>query len=228
MTQKTKPGMAHRKPWTETECDHIRKHYADGETAPIAAQLGRTARAVFQKARDLGLNKSMAFFQTVASGRLQQDGRSMGKLFTKGHKPWNTGIKGWVAPGSEATRFQSGGKPTTTLPVGSYRRNKGGHLQRKIGDAPGAAHNRWRCVAELVWIEAYGPVPSGHIVVFRPGRFSAVLGNITLDAVECISRAENARRNHPSNRSPEYAKLCQLKGAISRQVNRITQESKAS
>ena len=64
------------------------------------------------------------------------------------------------------------------------------------------------------------------MVVFRPGMFSNKLEEITLDRVECISMAENARRNHPRMRDPELAKLVQLKGAITRQVNRIAREAK--
>ncbi len=39
------------------------------------------------------------------------------------------------------------------------------------------------------------------------------------------SRAEIARRNHPMNKSLELARLVQLKGAITRQVNRIAREA---
>ncbi|MNR62573.1 hypothetical protein D3C85_1846370 [compost metagenome] len=51
-----------------------------------------------------------------------------------------------------------------------------------------------------------------------------VLEEITADRLECITRGENAERNHPRARSPELAKLVQLKGAITRQVNRIARE----
>jgi hypothetical protein len=51
-----------------------------------------------------------------------------------------------------------------------------------------------------------------------------VEADITADKLECISRAQHAHRNHPRNKSPELAKLAQLKGAITRQVNRINRE----
>lgn len=77
----------------------------------------------------------------------------------------------------------------------------------------------------LVWEAANGPVPAGHIVVFKPGMRTVVLEEITLDRVELITRAENARRNHPRSRDPELGRLVQLKGAITRQVNRIAREA---
>lgn len=62
------------------------------------------------------------------------------------------------------------------------------------------------------------------MVVFKRGMKTSVLEEITLDKLDCISRAENARRNHPRNRDPELGRLIQLKGAITRQVNRINRE----
>jgi hypothetical protein len=58
-----------------------------------------------------------------------------------------------------------------------------------------------------------------------PGRKTSDVDKITLDALEMVSRAELARRNHPVSRSPELAKLVQLKGAITRQINRIAREA---
>lgn len=78
-----------------------------------------------------------------------------------------------------------------------------------------------------MWIEANGPVPAGHIVIFKPGMKTTDPERITLDKVECITRAENARRTN-DRRDPEMTRLYQLKGAITRQVNRITKESKES
>jgi hypothetical protein len=62
---------------------------------------------------------------------------------------------------------------------------------------------------------------------------ATVLELITPDAVEAITRGENARgenarRNHPKNKSPELARLYQLKGAITRQVNRINKEAEST
>nr|WP_315206812.1 hypothetical protein [uncultured Albidiferax sp.] len=111
------------------------------------------------------------------------------------------------------------------MPVGSYRINSDNVLELKVNDLPGANHVRWHPVARLVWIKANGPVPANHIVVFKAGRATTVLERITPDAVECISRGENARRNHPRTKSPELAQLVQLKGAITRQVNRIHREA---
>lgn len=210
---KGSPGTL-RHHWTEAELRTLRALYADTPTRSIATALGRTEASVGMKAVAIGLRKSAEFMAGEFSGRL-----------TPGNVPPNKG-KHYPARGRSAeTQFKPGQKPHTTLPVGSYRINRDGHLQRKIGEEPGCNSKRWRCVAELVWCEANGPLPPKHIVVFKPGLKTAVLEEITLDRVECISLAENARRNHPRNKSPELAKIVQLKGAITRQVNRIKREA---
>lgn len=212
------------KKWTPEEDAYLRTHYADSTPEELETHLGRSRSSIYQHAVSVGLKKSPQYFKTHVAGRFFKDGRHNGQRFAPGMTPWNKGKKGWVAPGSQATQFKPGGKPMQTMPVGSYRINQDGHLQRKIGEEPGGNHKRWRNVAELVWIAANGSLPPGHIVVFKRGMKTAVLEEITLDKVECISRAENARRNH-ARTDPDLIKLYQLKGAITRQVNRIIRET---
>lgn len=216
-----------RKPWTPDEIDALRRLYPDYTAEVIGKVIGRLPGSVHRKAASLGLEKSEAFLSSTSSGRIQRgrkDPRMVATQFKPGLTPWNKGTN-YVAGGRSAeTRFRKGSKPHTTLPIGSYRVNKDGHLQRKVSDASGSNSKRWRCVSELVWVAANGPVPPKHIIVFKPGMRTNVLEQITLDRVECISMAENARRNHPRNKHPELARLVQLKGAITRQVNRIKKQ----
>lgn len=216
-----------RRTWTQEENDYLRTSYSNGTPEELETRLGRSRSSIYQHAVQLGLKKSPEYFQVEVAGRFIKGGISQGHRFAKGLVPWNAGMKGWVAAGTEATRFKPGQKPKQTMPLGSYRLNPDGHLQRKVTEDPGCSSKRWRSVAELVWIEANGPLPAGHIVRFKPGMFTAKLEEITLDRVECISRAENARRNSLYNREPELARLCQLQGAITRQVNRINRENKS-
>jgi len=204
------------RPWTEADVRHLRALYADTPSKTIAQALGRTTHAVGMKALALGLCKSADYLAN-------QPGR---------YKPGNTpASKGKPRPTigrAGETQFKPGNKPSSTLPVGSYRINADGHLQQKVSEASGSNSKRWRGVAELVWVAAHGPLPPKHIVVFKPGQKTAVLGQITLDRVECISLAENGRRNHPRNKHPELAKIVQLKGAITRQIRRINQHTQGA
>lgn len=218
-----------RRHWTSDEIDALRRLYPDHTADVVAKVLGRKPGSVHQKAVALGIGKSDAFKASDRSGRIQRGKHHpamVASRFQPGVAPWNKGTN-YVAGGRSAeTRFRKGSKPHTTLPLGSYRINPDGHLQRKVAEASGSNSKRWRTVAELVWTEANGPLPPKHIVVFKPGMRTNVLELITLDRVECISQAENARRNHPRNKHPEFARLVQIKGAITRQVNRIAREAK--
>lgn len=218
-----------RKAWTPDEDRKMRDLYPRMTGADVAQVLGRSLSSVFQRARKLSLEKSPEFLASDRSGRIargKQHPNMIASQFKPGLQPWNKGVN-WIAGGRSAeTRFVKGAKPHNTQPVGSYRINKEGNLQRKVSEDAGNNSKRWRTVAELVWVAANGPVPAKHIVVFKPGLRTCVLEEITVDKVECITRAENARRNHPRNHDPELGRLVQLKGAINRQVNRIAREAR--
>lgn len=204
----------------------MRELYPHCPSDEVAQVLGCSVQRVYQLAARLGLKKTQAYLNSDHSGRVRNGTQHPAmKLsrFKAGHEPWNKGTK-WTAGGrSPETRFKPGQKPHTWLPIGSLRIS-GGQLERKTSERKGANHMRWTPVARLVWEAANGPVPAGHLVVFKPGMKSTVLEEITLDRIECISRAENARRNVPWNKHPETAPLVHLRGQIQRQVNRISRE----
>jgi len=223
-----------RRPWTESERTIVRDLYPDIPCTDVAALLERSARGIYQEARELNLKKSEYFNASDMSRRIQRgthDPRMVGTRFKPGIVPWNKGTHFVSGGRSHETRFKPGRlahEARNYAPIGSLRISKDSYLERKITDDPALAPSRrWTAVHRLVWIAANGPIPAGHIVTFLPGCKSNVLELITADKVECISRRELAARNHPNRSNPELAKLVQLKGAITHQVNRIQRESRA-
>lgn len=227
-----------RRQWTEADIAIIRMHYADQPTKDVAAMLGCSVCAVYNQAFNLGLKKSQAFFESDNSKRIQrghQDPRLMATRFKPGHASWNKGVPGSTGlhPHSRATQFKPGRLPSHArnyVPVGSLRilRQPYPYLERKVTDDQRIKPaRRWVAVHRLVWMAANGAIPPGHIVVFKPGMKTLVEADITLDKIDCITRAENARRNDPSVKNPELKQLFQLKGAITRQINRIAKEHTA-
>lgn len=209
-----------RKPWTAQDLDRLRTLYPGSPTRDLASLFDRSIRSVYEKANQLGLKKTREFLASGLAGR--PDGvRGGATRFKPGHKSWNTGMKG-LDIGGKATRFQPGQMPHNTLDVGAYRINRDGTLQQKIGTAKGSNSKRWRGVHELVWIAANGPLPPGHIVVFKPGMRTAELAAITLDKVECISWAENMRRNTRHNLPRELNEVIGLRAALVRKINHRT------
>lgn len=224
-----------RTPWTPESLDMLRALYADNSGAAVAKALGRRIGPVYQMAARLGLRKSAEYLASDNSGRIargRQDPRMIASQIKPGNVPWNKGVPGSTGlhPNSRATHFKAGRAPQEARnykPIGTLRVNKDGHLERKMSDDTSIAPAlRWSPVYRQVWEAANGPIPADNIIVFKRGQKTSVLEEITVGRLECITRAQNAQRNHPRTQSPELGKLIQLKGAITRQVNRITRESR--
>jgi hypothetical protein len=212
-----------RRPWIAREDRALRKLYPHMRTDDAARILGRSLAATYGRAQLLGIEKSAAYNASALSGRMVPGFAPYGEKsrFKKGAVAWNKGKT--YRPGGRCaeTQFRKGALPHNTLPVGSYRLEPGtGTLQRKIGNAKGSNSKRWRGVHELVWTAQNGPVPPKHICVFKPGMRTTLLKEITIDRVECISLAENMRRNTLHRYPQPIPQLIQLRGALQRQINK--------
>ncbi len=221
-----------RRQWTPEEDVVMRSLYPICTAAQVAQELDRTKASVFQRARLLGLEKSEAFLRSDLSGRIQR-GKTNASIaatqFKKGQQPWNAGTKGIAGthPNSRKTQFRKGHKAGVALakeqPIGAERIAEG-VLQRKVNnDLP--FQRRWRSVHALVWEAAHGPIPPGHKVIFKPGMHTTVTAEITPEKLELVSNAELMRRNSFHNRYPkEVGLLIQMKGQLTRRINRKTEE----
>jgi hypothetical protein len=218
--------------WTAEQIEVLRQRYPNERAEVLAALFDCDVQRVYAKAAKLGLSKSAEFFASAESGRTGHDDRGIAGRFVKGMKSWNKGVKGSTGnhPNCRRTQFKKGRPANETfnyVPIGTEKLSKEGYLLRKVTDDPTIAPvRRWEAVHRLVWAEANGPIPAGYVVCFLPGRFSNEAAKITPDALELVHRRDLANRNHPRNKDPELAKLVQLKGAITRQVNRIAREAK--
>jgi hypothetical protein len=210
-----------RASWTDDQVETLRQFYPNYKTEDVAFMVGQTLDATYRKANSLGLHKTPEFLASGHAGRLNGI-RGGATRFQKGLVPWNKGTKGLAGmqESCRATQFKPGQAPANTLPIGSTKFDKSGVLLQKISNAKGNNSARWRAVHELVWVKANGPVPAKHIVVFKPGMRTNVLEEITIDRVECISLAENMRRNTRHNLPPELNEIVQLKAVLTRQINK--------
>lgn len=215
------------RPWTSVADQMMREFYPIMPTEALAKVIGRPARSLYMRAQSLGLRKTPEYLAGPFSCRLRR-GTNPGIAFRfkPGQQPWNKG-RHYVAGGRSAeTRFKRGqlnGRAAQLVaPVGSYRVTSDGYLDRKVCTQSGPNTLRWKPVHRLVWIEANGPIPAGHVVVFKPGRRTTELDRITPDALELVRRDELMRRNSVHTRMPpELARLVQLRGALNRKINRI-------
>lgn len=211
--------MIRRRKWIESELDVLRERYANTTNPELSRLLGRHERSIAQKARALGLRKSIEHIALIARDRTMDITHGGAKYrFTPGFVPWNKGDKGGKTgqhPNSMATRFRPGRLPNNVRPIGALRINRDGILERKVD-----AVKRWAAVHRLVWEAAHGPVPRGHLVVFKAGRRTTDPAAITLDAIELVSRAQLVERNSVHRHGPEVYRLAQLRGVLTRQINK--------
>lgn len=221
--------------WSDAEIALLRETYPHNTAQHVADLLGRGIKSVYCMAHIMGLSKSEEYYQSDISTRIKRGKQHTAMIATQfkpGLIPWNKGINFDSGGRSHETRFKkgcmSGAAQHNYVPIGTLRISKDGYLERKMTDDPALAPTRrWTAVHRLVWNAAHGPIPDGHIVVYRKGMKTLVEEEITADRLECITREENMRRNSAYS-DPELGKLYQLKGAIMRQVNRIKKESTAA
>jgi hypothetical protein len=211
--------------WTEEQDAVLRALYADTLSAEIAQQLGLDLQQVHRRAHLLGLKKSRETVARIARERAGPDHPMRKSQFKPGLRPWNTGKKITLPEKCKATQFKPGQRPHTWVPIGTTRVSPDGYLEVKFADVPDGHYKRWIPVHRQLWIQAHGPIPPGHVIAFKLGRRTTVLAEITLDAIECITLKENMARNTIHNRlPPELRQVAQLRGLLTRAINRKTKE----
>lgn len=119
-----------------------------------------------------GLNLTTHQINTFKKNRGLRSGLDC--RFQPGRVPFNKGKKG--IGGHEPTQFKKGQMPHNYKPVGTERTNPEGYIDVKIADP-----NVWRAKHMLIWEEANGPIPKGHVLLFGDGnRHNVILDNLIL------------------------------------------------
>lgn len=222
---KSRNILAPRHRWTRKELAILRREYPHRRCADVAPLVGHSVSSTYQMSIKLKLGKSDAFKASEASGRLTKLSASgFNHRFKKGHASWNKGTH-WTAGGrSVETRFKKGRRPEEShnyRPVGSLRVTQDGILEQKVTDDQSVyPARRWVSVQRLVWEAAHGPIPAGHSVVFKNGERTTVFEEISVDRLECLSRADLMRRNTLHRYPKDIQRAIQLRGALMRQINK--------
>lgn len=85
--------------------------------------------------------------------------------YEKGNIPFNKGIKGVCAKGSEKGWFKKGNTPHNYKPIGSERIDcKDGYTLVKTAEP-----NKWELKQHVVWNGFHGDIPKGQKIVFLDG-----------------------------------------------------------
>lgn len=214
--------------WTPEMDARLRELYPHARTDDVAEQMGLRVSQINARAFLLRLLKSREYLASEQSGRRRIGSAPNAGTFKPGHATWNKGMSYAAGGRSVETQFKpgqrSGRAAVLWRPVG-HERVVSGTLQRKVSDT-GRTTRDYKSVHSIVWEAAHGPIPSGHVVIFRPGTATTKSAEITLEKLELVSRAELMRRNSRHTRYPkELSNLMQLKGVLTRKINQRIKEN---
>lgn len=161
--------------YTPEQLDFIRKN--------IKIMTWKELTKLFNKT--FGTNLSVKALAATGKRYKIKSGRT--GCFPNDNIPWNKGLKGWQAPGSEQTQFKKGNLPKNWVPVGSETVDRDGYLKVKIADP-----NKWAYKHRFIWEKHHGrPVPPGHAVIFGDGNKR----NFDPENLILVSRSQLARMN---------------------------------
>lgn len=114
---------------------------------------------------------------------------------------------------TKATRFKKGNKPANT-------KNGTGYVSIRYDSRKTPykfiklADGEWVMLSTYLWEQEYGKIPKKHIICFKDGDTL----NCELENLECITMAENLRRNN-YNRRKEWDKEM-AKRAVQHQIKK--------
>jgi hypothetical protein len=199
--------------WTEQELAKLTELYPVTPMKKLEQEFSRSAHKIYNKAFALGLKKDDEYLKTYAgrfTGHLSE--KSIKHQFKKGSVPFNKGMKGWSAKGTEATRFKKGTRPPNYKPVGTIRETRDGYFEMKIAEGM----YKWRLLHRVVWERLNGAIPKGMNLIFLDGNTK----NIEITNLSLVTKRQNMLRNTVHNYPPEIVHLVQMKAAINRQINK--------
>jgi len=124
----------------------------------------------------------------------------------KGNRPWNFRTKGLIksTPGMKMTQFKKGQHPVNTLHDGvitirlDHPKDRNGRPYQwvRIGLGKWVMFHRW------FWEQANGPVPKGHVIIFRDSDTM----NCSIENLKCITMRENLARNYSKEKVGKASK----------------------
>lgn len=189
--------------------DKLREHYPHISTPSVAEIIGVSALCVSNRARRLGLRKTPERLKQLLSPQ----------AFQRNHETWARWREKQTNP------IPRKRKQNTYERVGDHSIQNGVLMILIRGNRKKRTRTKWISMHRHIWEAANGPVPAGHVVSFKPGRATTVEAEITLDAIEVLSRGDLMRRNSfRTHLDPETCRLVQLQGVLSRRIRRLSKE----
>jgi hypothetical protein len=210
--------------FTPEKLEKLKQEFPHRKTADIAADMDFHYYTVSNKAHALGLKKTAEFMREHGN-RLQGE-RGKATRFKKGHVPANKGKKmpDELKERIKHTFFQPGHVPATTKHFGKpylYERVKKNGKIEKLWWIQESTNKRSAYLAYLC--RKHGIDLTGKKPRLKPGFDHS--RPPTIDDIVIISNQRNMELNSFHNNYPEQVrKLIQIKGALTRQINKLKED----
>lgn len=216
----------------------VKKAYAE-EVLPEDKILKRKYLEVNVKQLSILVNRSEMFVTTRLRGlglvippelieqRKQESRLKPGNIpYTKGKKQ-NEYMSPEAIERTKATRFYTGQLPHNTkggvgtitirkdkLKDGSIRKYKWICIELAV----------WKMLHVKIWEDAHGPVPSGHIIIFKDKDSM----NVVLENLAMITLEDNMRRNSIHRFPTELKTVIRIAAKIKKTIKKLSDEKKQS
>lgn len=200
-------GMTGRTSFTTAEDEKITAEYLTKPVKTLAEEMNRSYTGIMGRLKALNLELPLELRQT----RKQIGMYHKGQLPINKGKKWNEYMSKEGQENSRKTQFKKGQKSNNKRPLGSIRVNVYGYMEIKTAEP-----NKWELYHRLMWEETFGPIPKGGIVRF----VTKDKMNVHPFNLEMISTKQNMRLNTIHNMPKPLARITQLRGVITRQINK--------
>lgn len=184
----------------------IKARYLDTPVKTLATMIGKSHTCIVTRLRQLELKIP----KRIIEQRKKDSRFHKGIIPTTKGKKWSEYMSEEGMKASRAMCYKKGNRPHNT-------KEKDGeislrHNQQNNNEKPyyfiRISVGKWYPLHQLIWQQAYGIVPEGYCLWFKDSNTL----NVTLNNLEMITRAENARRNRNKfiNLPPELQEVIQL------------------
>jgi len=196
--------------WTPAMDDALRLLYPTYTSQHVADLMGLSIGTINSRARVIGVKKDPEHLHQVQQGVIYNLNSGAAHRFKKGHVSHNKGKKMPLSTRKkiERTFFTKGNKPHNTKWDGYERLNADGYIEVRVAERKFIGKHR------ILWEQANGPIPDGHIVIFADGDKT----NFAIENLVCVSRGDHAILNRNKKYGPEIAQNILLLNKLKTQI----------
>ena len=199
-----------RRFWTTGEEARLKTLYPATPMPEMIKLFGRPDRAIYSKAKLLGLRRCDEYLASEHACRLRRgDNTGEATRFQKGGTSWNKGLH-FVSGGRSAeTQFNKGNLPHNHVPVGTEVMGTDGYLKVKVSEP-----NQWEWTHRRNWEAAHGPIAKGLALVFKDRNRT----NCDVDNLELLTRSQLMLRNTIHRYPPELKDTIRQLGKFNKAI----------